>query len=131
MSLKGFLIELLELNTEYNIYKSAGLSDSAAFDCALSDCEKTVVLLVSIWMPSMQKLKSESGAWKKQTQKLMSVAVNCTRNTPGWWNGRSKTRRRIRSDAGAEIRPFHTARKLLPLRAGDFCILPRISAACT
>lgn len=40
MSLKGFLIELLELNTEYNIYKSAGLSDSAAFDCALSDCEK-------------------------------------------------------------------------------------------
>lgn len=41
MSLKGFLIELLELNTEYNIYKSAGLSDSAAFDCALSDCEKT------------------------------------------------------------------------------------------
>lgn len=54
MSLKGFLIELLELNTEYNIYKSAGLSDSAAFDCALSDCEKTVVLLVSIWMPSMQ-----------------------------------------------------------------------------
>ena len=40
MSLKGFLIELLALNTEYNIYKSAGLSDSAAFDCALSDCEK-------------------------------------------------------------------------------------------
>ena len=41
MSLKTFLIELLELNTDYNIYKSAGLSDAAAFDCALSDRESS------------------------------------------------------------------------------------------
>ena len=41
MSLKTFLIELLELNTEYNIYKSAGLSDAAAFDCARSDCKNS------------------------------------------------------------------------------------------
>nr|DAR23213.1 MAG TPA: hypothetical protein [Bacteriophage sp.] len=39
MSLKKFLIELIELNTEYHVYKSAGLSDGAAFSCAHTDYE--------------------------------------------------------------------------------------------
>lgn len=39
MSLKKFLIELIDLNTEYHVYKSAGLSDGAAFACAHTDYE--------------------------------------------------------------------------------------------
>ena len=39
MGLKKFLIELIELNTQYHVYKSAGLSDGAAFACAHTDYE--------------------------------------------------------------------------------------------
>lgn len=42
MSLKKFLIELVELNTQYHVYKSAGLSDGAAFSCAHTDYEHTL-----------------------------------------------------------------------------------------
>ena len=41
MSLKKFLIELIELNTQYHVYKSAGLSDGAAFACAHTDYENS------------------------------------------------------------------------------------------
>lgn len=41
MSLKKFLIELIDLNTEYHVYKSAGLSDGAAFACAHTDYENS------------------------------------------------------------------------------------------
>ena len=39
MSLKKFLIEMVELNTQYHVYKSAGLSDGTAFACAHADYE--------------------------------------------------------------------------------------------
>lgn len=42
MRWKKFLIELLELNTLYHVYKSAGLSDGAAFSCAHADYENAL-----------------------------------------------------------------------------------------
>lgn len=42
MSWKKFLIELLELNTLYHVYKSAGLSDGAAFSYAHADYENAL-----------------------------------------------------------------------------------------